>query len=81
MEEHTSYAHGEDSRPIFECPTCKIEFTDENSLENHVNLVHAIEKKCKFCGKIYTHADRLKAHLTRYGNLAYRVFRLDLQNT
>ena len=66
LNEHTSYVHGPDAKPIFECPTCKAEFKEEVSLVEHVNLIHSKMKKCTFpyCNKEYKKIRDLNSHIT-----------------
>ena len=66
LDEHTSYVHGADAKPIFECPTCKNEFKEEVSLAEHVNLIHSKMKKCNFpfCNREYGKIRELNRHIT-----------------
>ena len=66
LNEHSSYAHGEDAKPIFECPTCKAEFKEEVALEDHINLIHSKEKKCSYCGKTFALIRYLNTHISKY---------------
>ena len=66
LNEHSSYAHGEDAKPIFECPTCKAEFKEEVILEEHINLIHSKEKKCSYCGKTFALIRYLNTHISKY---------------
>ena len=64
LKTHTSSVH-EEKKP-FKCGMCKSKFSEKNSLNRHMVLMHKAEKsvvKCKVCHAVFTELDDLKRHL------------------
>ena len=64
LKTHISSVH-EEKKP-FKCGMCKSKFSEKNSLNRHMVLIHKAEKsivKCKVCHAVFTELTDLKRHL------------------
>ena len=64
LKTHISSVH-EEKKP-FKCGMCKSKFSEKNSLNRHMVLMHKAEKsivKCKVCHAVFTELTDLKRHL------------------
>jgi KRAB domain-containing zinc finger protein len=70
FDRHIKNFHSE-TREIFECKDCKMQFFQKVGLEGHYKTVHLnlLDHKCEICGKAYGRKGSLYLHMKTHGEV------------